>query len=140
MEQDILRCREMRNLLYEDLKAGIVSKEDYAELYEGYSAKRKKAEEAVRSIQNEIQDILESKTEKYQWLDYFARHQNIRCLTRTAAVELIDRVKVYDRKHIEVVFHFDDCYQSALDRISSAGYTAAGSTGKIQEDRRKEVM
>lgn len=140
MEQEILRCREMRNLLYEDLKAGVVSKEDYAELYEGYSAKRKKAEEAVRSIQNEIQDILESKTEKYQWLDYFARHQNIRCLTRTAAVELIDRVKVYDRKHIEVVFHFDDCYQSALDRISSAGYTAAGSTGKVQESRRKEVM
>ena len=40
-EQEIQRCKEMRNLLYEDLKEGVVSKEDYAELYEGYNAKRR---------------------------------------------------------------------------------------------------
>lgn len=133
MEQEAARCREMRDLLYEDLKAGIVSKEDYAELYEGYSAKRKKAEEAARAAQSGIRDILESKTEKYQWLDYFIRHRNIECLTRTAAVELIDRVIVFDKKHIEVVFHFDDCYRSMLERMGSAGHT-------LPEAGRKEVM
>lgn len=134
-EQEIQRCREMRNLLYEDLKEGVVSKEDYAELYEGYNAKRRKAEEAVRAIQREIKDILESKTEKYQWLDYFTEHQNIDRLTRTAVVELVDRVKVFDRKHIEVVFQFDDCYQSMLKQIETAGCAVSAET-----EGRKEVV
>ena len=31
-EQEIQRCQELRDMLYDDLKDGIVSKEDYAEL------------------------------------------------------------------------------------------------------------
>lgn len=134
-EQEIQRCKEMRNLLYEDLKEGVVSKEDYAELYEGYNAKRRKAEEAVRAIQREIRDILESKTEKYQWLDYFTEHQNIDRLTRTAVVELVDRVKVFDKKHIEVVFQFDDCYQSMMKQIETTGCAVS-----VETAGRKEVV
>lgn len=111
-EAEIEKCREMRNLLYEDLKDGIISKEDYTELYAGYNEKRKKAEESLRKIEHEIEDVLESKTEKYQWLKYFTEHQNIEKLTRTVAVELIDQVRVIDKNHIEVTFQFDDCYRT----------------------------
>lgn len=38
-EREIEKCRGLRDMLYEDLKDGIVSKEDYAELYEGYNNK-----------------------------------------------------------------------------------------------------
>lgn len=139
-EQEILRCKEMRNLLYEDLKEGIVSKEDYAELYQGYNEKRKKAEEAVRTIQHEIRDILESKTEKYQWLDYFTKHQNIETLTRTVVVELIDRVRIFDKKHIEVVFQFDDCYRSLLGQMEKVGCDiSVEDNGRVSIER-KEVV
>lgn len=141
-EQEILRCKEMRNLLYEDLKEGVVSKEDYTELYNGYNEKRKKAEEAVRTIQREIEDILESKTEKYQWLDYFTKHQNIKQLTRTAVVELVDSVKVFDKKHIEVNFQFDDCYMALLEQIKRSGcdiYLADMETKEAKAER-KEVL
>lgn len=139
-EQEILRCKEMKNLLYEDLKEGIVSKEDYAELNEGYSKKRKKAEEAVRTIQREIKDILESKTEKYQWLDYFTEHQNIEHLTRTAVVELIDQIKVFDKKHIEVVFQFDDCYHSLLKQIQRIGCNVSVEDNERVTIERREVV
>lgn len=139
-EQEIFRCKEMRNLLYEDLKDGVVSKEDYAQLYEGYNEKRKKAEEAVRSIKNEIRDILESKTEKYKWLDYFTEHENIECLTRTVAVELIEKVKVFDKKHIEVVFQFDDCYESLLAQIGRVGCEVSIEDNGKLEIEGKEVI
>lgn len=51
--------------------------------------KNGKAEEAVRSIDQQVSEVLESKSDKYHWLDYFAEHQNIQELTRTVAVELI---------------------------------------------------
>ena len=40
-----------------------------------------------------------------------------------AVVELIDRVRVSDKDHIEIDFNFQDCFQSALRQIQSAGCT-----------------
>lgn len=124
-EQEIQRCRELRDMLYEDLKDGIVSKEDYAELYEGYNSRRKKAEEAVRKINHAVRDVLDAKTDKYEWLRYFKEYRNISELSRTAAVGLIDRVKVYDKNRIGIDFSFDDCFQSALRQIQSVGAQSA---------------
>lgn len=120
-ETEVERCKELRNMLYEDMKDGIVSKEDYMELHEAYTQKRDSAEEAVRKMKQEIKDILASNTDKYKWLDYFAEHQNIDRLTRNVAVELIDRVRVIDKNSIEVVFSFEDCYKEILNNLQHAG-------------------
>lgn len=124
-EKEANRCRELRDYLYEDFREGIISKDDYKELHDGYTEKRKKAEEAIRNIEQQIREILESKSDKYHWLDYFAAHQNIQELTRTVAVELIDQILVYDKKHIEVRFNFDDCYQSLLRQMMEKSGKAA---------------
>lgn len=139
-EQEVKRCQELRDMLYEDLKDGVVSKEDYAELYEGYSNKRKKAEEAVRKIRNEIKNVLEAKTDKYEWLRYFKEYQNISELSRDVVVELIDRVRVFDKKRIEVDFAFNDCFQSALRQIQSAGCTVSMEENGRLEIQRREVV
>lgn len=139
-EQEVQRCRELRDMLYEDLKDGIVSKEDYAELYEGYNSRRKKAEEAVRKLRNEIQKVMEAKTDKYEWLRYFKEYQNISELSRMAVVELIDRVRVSDKDHIEIDFNFQDCFQSALRQIQSAGCTVCmDKAGRINIEEREVV-
>ncbi len=139
-EQEIQRCRELRNMLYEDLKDGIVSKEDYAELYEGYNSRRKKAEEAVRKLRNEIQKVVEAKADKYEWLRYFKEYQNISELSRMAVVELVDRVKVFDKNHVEIDFNFEDCFQSALRQIQSAGCTVrTEENGRVTIEEREVV-
>lgn len=56
-------------------------------------------------------------------------------LTRTAVVELVDRVKVFDKKHIEVVFQFDDCYQSMMKQIETTGCAVS-----VETAGRKEVV
>lgn len=139
-EKEANRCRELRDYLYEDFREGIISKEDYKELHDGYTEKRKKAEEAIRNIDQQIREILESKSDKYHWLDYFAAHQNIQELTRTVAVELIDQILVYDKKHIEVRFNFDDCYQSLLRQIQSMGCDVSTSMDGRIEIQKREVV
>ncbi|RKI88200.1 recombinase [Parablautia intestinalis] len=139
-EKEIGRCRELRDMLYEDLKDGIVSKEDYAELYEGYNSRRKKAEEAVRKLKHEIHKVMEAETDKYEWLRYFKEYQNISELSRMAVVELIDRVKVFDKNHVEIDFNFEDCFQSALRQIQSAGCTVCTEeSGRINIQEREVV-
>ena len=50
-------------------------------------------------------------------------------------MELVDRVKVFDKKHIEVVFQFDDCYQSMMKQIETTGYAVS-----VEMAGRKEVV
>jgi hypothetical protein len=121
MEKEAECCRELRDCLYVDYREGIISKDDYAELFEGYTEKHKKAEAAIRNIESQITEIKESKSDKYQWLNYFAEHQNIKELTRTVAVELIDKIRIYDKKTIEVVFNFDDCFHKLLGQTKTLG-------------------
>lgn len=138
-EKEASAMRELRDYLYE-VSVKESSKEDYKELHDGYTEKRKKAEEAVRSIDQQISEVMESKSDKYHWLDYFAEHQNIQELTRTVAVELIDQILVYDKKHIEVRFNFDDCYQSLLRQIQSVGCdVSTGIDGRIEIQKREVV-
>ena len=102
--------------------------------------KRKKAEDAVRKISRTIQDVIDAKTDKYEWLRYFKEYQNISELSRTAAVELIERVKVYDKNHIEIDFCFQDCFQSAISQIQSAGCTVSTEeNGRINIKEREVV-
>lgn len=139
-EAEIGRCMELRNMLYEDMKDGIVSKEDYMELHEAYTQKRNSAEDAVRKMKQEIKDILASNTDKYKWLDYFAEHQDIDRLTRNVAVELIDRVKVIDRGSIEVIFSFGDCYKEIIDNLQKAGCEAVcDEQGRVRFEWKEAV-
>ena len=49
-KQETERCKELRMMLYSDMKEGIVSKEDYVELHAAYGKRLRNAEESsVRS-------------------------------------------------------------------------------------------
>ena len=139
-EAEVLRCKELRNMLYEDMKDGIVSKEDYMELHEAYTQRRDMAEEAAGKMKQEIRDILASNTDKYRWLDYFAEHRNIDRLARNVAVELIDRVKVVDKDTVEVVFSFGDCYKEVLEGLKHAGCeVVCDSRGRVRFEWKEAV-
>lgn len=112
------RCAGLRTMLYEDLKDGIISEEDYKELHTAYENRRKNAQIAVRQIELEMEDVLNRKNEGFKWLDYFTEHGNIETLTREVAVSLIREVKVIDKAHIEIVFDYDDQYRECMEVIA----------------------
>lgn len=138
LEGRVIRNRELRDHLYEDMKDGIIPQEDYMEMYEGYTNKRKKAEEAIKLLDKEIASVLEQSSDKFQWLSYFTEHRNIERLTRTVSVELVDKIRVIDKKHIEVIFNFDDCYKSLLEKLRMMGYKMENAGNRLIVEK-KEV-
>ena len=109
-------------MLYEDMKDGMISKDEYMELHAAYENRRKNAQLAVRQIDLEIEEILERKSKGFVWLDYFTEHRNLEKLTRNVAVSLIREVRVFDKNSIEVIFDFDDCYQECMDNLCRLGH------------------
>lgn len=61
-KQETERCKELRMLLYSDMKEGIVSKEDYVELHAAYGKRLRNAEESIRVIQKEMDSELKKQT------------------------------------------------------------------------------
>jgi len=111
------RCRELRLMLYEDMKDGVITKEDYVELHAAYEARGKEAQEAAGKAEREIRAVLEGDEDKYRWISYFKEYRDIGELTRNVVVALISEVRVYDRENIEVVFDFADQYRQALEYV-----------------------
>ena len=111
------RCRELRMMLYEDMKDGVITKEDYVELHAAYEARGKEAQEAAGKAEREIRAVLEGEEDKYRWITYFKEYKDIGELTRNVVVALISEVRVYDRENIEVVFDFADQYRQALEYV-----------------------
>ena len=111
------RCRELRMMLYEDMKDGVITKEDYVELHAAYEARGKEAQEAAGKAEREIRAVLEGDEDKYRWISYFKEYRDIGELTRNVVVALISEVRVYDRENIEVVFDFADQYRQALEYV-----------------------
>ena len=111
------KCRELRMMLYEDMKDGVITKEDYVELHAAYEARGKEAQEAAGKAEREIRAVLEGEEDKYQWISYFKEYKDIGALTRNVVVALISEVRVYDRENIEVVFDFADQYRQALEYL-----------------------
>ena len=89
-----------------------ISREEYEELHEGFTARRRKSEDEIMHINSRMKEVLSDNTEKYKWISYFTEHENIETLTRAVAVELIRQVRVIDKKNIEVIFNFDDAFRS----------------------------
>lgn len=137
---EVERSKELRTMLYEDMKDGIISKEDYAELHEAYEKKRSMAEEAIRKIEKELKDIINNNSTKYQWINYFKEHKDIEALTRDVVVKLISCIRIHNKKSIEIEFDFDDCYIDALNQLESMEYEVeTDKKGKLNISRREAV-
>lgn len=139
-QAEVDRCADLRGMLYEDMKDGIISKEDYKELHAAYESRKKNAEIAIHQIEMEMEDVLNRKSKGFVWLDYFTEHQNIDTLTREAAVSLIREVKVTDKNHIEVIFDFDDSYRECLRVISEQGNSVTTDENGKLNIRVKEAV
>ena len=140
-QAEVERCTDLRGLLYEDMKDGMISGEEYRELHVAYESRRKNAQLAIRQIELEMEEILERKSRGFVWLDYFMEHQNIEKLTRNVVVSLIREVRVVDKNSIEVTFDFDDCYRECMDNLDRLGYGIdCDGTGKDIQSRELEGL
>ena len=138
--EEVEKCKRLKTSLYEDMKDGILTKEEYLELHEAYLKKAKEGEEIIRQIERDIALILEEKDDKHLWMNYFTEYKDIKELTRDVVVKLISEVRVSENKEVEIVFDFDDCYKQLLESVEKLGYQVDKEPdGQLNISRREAV-
>lgn len=116
------RFRRLKISAYEDLKEGVLSKNDYLDIKSQYEKRISDAELAKEQIRREMDLYLQNGNAPQKWIQEFIEHRNIQELNRSVAVECIEQITVYEGKRIEVTFTHAQDYSALIAQLE--GYYA----------------
>lgn len=133
---ELEKAERRKTNLYDDLKDGIISKEEYMQLKQEYDRRIAEAEQAVASYVREQDLILDNKGNMGEWVRQFRQHENIGSLDRNVVALMVEKVFVYSAERIEVIFNFRDEFESAMQYI----HEDKGDMGENHAAGRKEAV
>ena len=114
-EQVIEKNNTLRLGVYEDFQSGILTRDEYVDLRDEFTARIDSARETVQALLLDKSEIEGSLDNQKGWLEQFHQYTNLTVLDRRLVVSLIDRVFLFEGNAVEVVLRHKD----QLDRIHS---------------------
>lgn len=96
--------------LYEDLREGIITKEEFERLHEGFSRKGKELETAMVKQEQLIKDMFKKGVLSAGRLKTFQDCVELKEIDRRTLSSLVKRIRVYENKQVEIEFHFMDTF------------------------------
>ncbi len=106
-QDDLARAESLKIGIYEDLKDGLLDKEEYRKLKAEFDRRISDAGAAITELQNQINNLTTNRSEQYAWMEYFKEFGQLKELTRWAAAIAINRVLVYENGQIKITFNFE---------------------------------
>lgn len=112
-----LQCREvkldevqqLRKGLYEDYKDGILTREDFLLFNSQYTTQAEQLKKSIQQLKDKQGVLLEQTEETIpEWIQRYKAFENATGLSRKMLVSLVQKVFIYDKKRICVVFYFQD--------------------------------
>ena len=96
--------------LYEDLREGVVTKEEFERLHSGFSQKGKKLEAAMQKQEQLIKDMFKKGALSAGRLKTFKDCVELREIDRHTLSSLVRRIDVYENRQIVIDFYFMDTF------------------------------
>ena len=119
---------------------GIISREEYKEFGAGYDKKISERQRSLAVINDERQQAVDAGTSQNDWIKTFREYENITELHRSVIVNLIEKIIIYDSKHIEVKFRYQDRFEAAVQYIESFEKSNLKEGESWAEDGEKKVL
>lgn len=117
LEEDAQKYEKLKVSVYEDLKDELISKEEYISMKQEFENRRRAALDSIAQIKIEIETLASRNGKHHEWIESFIANKGIEKLERNVVVELIDYIKIYEDKRIEIVFRYADNYKEILNQI-----------------------
>lgn len=117
--RELKKYQDIKLKLYEDLKAGILTEEEFKDFSLAYNDKITEIKTLIASFENEIEILSKGISDKQLWIEYFKAHKNIKSLNRELVVNLIEDIKVYNNKSIKINFKYEEEYKNLISYLES---------------------
>lgn len=118
-QTEIERYKKLKKSLYESFIDEIVTKKEYTEMKLVYDERLQKTEKELINLNEKKKEAVNSYNKNYEWIDNFAKYENITELTRNVAVELIEKIIISKDKKIDITFRYWLDYKKACDILNN---------------------
>jgi site-specific DNA recombinase len=91
--------------LYEALNDDLIDRDEYEKMRNKYTGMIEETENIIRQLSADREKSLTNTTPR-DWMASIAKFKGITALSREAVITLVDRIYVYEDKHIRIDFNF----------------------------------
>ncbi len=120
-KDELQRYIYLKTSIYEDLKQGILTKDEYLTAKERYTRKISELETELSSKQNELAHFKQCMSGENRWLKTVLDFRDAKELTRDMAVSLLEKVEIYEGKRIHIRFRFRNEYEYFMNQLAERG-------------------
>jgi len=114
-ERRLDQVNRFKSGLYENYIKGILSKQDYKAFKAKYSEDSNIIEAAIARLKADLDDALNNRGERLQWIEHFKQFSDLKELSRKAVVQLIQSIRVINKKTIQITFNYEADYMKAIE-------------------------
>ena len=111
----------LKTSIYEDMKQGILTKEEFLAAKERYAGKISKLEMELNEKERELKEFEKYMGGENRWLKAFLGFRDAKELTREMAVNLLEKVAIFEDKRIHIRFRFRNEYEYLMSRLAERG-------------------
>ena len=103
----------LRTGLYEDLKAGILTEEDFKSFRGIYEERVQGIQEFIEKQEQAVRELFQSRVEFGVGLERFKEVLSVTECSREALVAFVERIDIYEGKKMEIVFRHKELFSKA---------------------------
>ena len=119
-EEERKKAERLKIGIYEDLKDGLLDKEEYQKLKAEFDSRIAEADAAVKELKRQIAGLEGSRSANAPWMNYFQQFGCLEQLTRWAAAIIINKILVYEDNRIKITFNFEADLNRIQEILSAA--------------------
>lgn len=129
-KEELGRYIYLKTNIYEDMKQGILTKEEFLAAKEKYALRIAELEEELNNKEKELADFEQCMNGSNRWMKAFLRFQGAEELTRDMAVELLEKVEMFGDKRVHIKFRFRNEYDYLMSQIETEEKKGSDECGR----------
>lgn len=116
-EEQLAKVENFKRNLYENLVNDVLSKDEFLQYKQEYSAKAEDIKTAIQDWNDKLSEALENRGDRNRWINHFTQFSEMENLDRAAVARLIQSIIINADKSIEIRFNYQDEFQRATEFI-----------------------
>lgn len=117
IRSELQRYIYLRTSIYEDMKQGILTKEEFLAAKERYSVKITQMESELKAKEGDLAEFEKCVNGSNRWMQSFLSFRDAKELTREMALALLEKVEIYEDKRIHIKFRFRNEYEYLASHV-----------------------
>lgn len=129
-KEELGRYIYLKTNIYEDMKQGILTKEEFLAAKEKYALRIAELEEELDKKEKELADFEQCMNGSNRWMKAFLNFQGTEELTRDMALELLEKVEMFGDKRVHIKFRFRNEYDYLMSQIETEEKKGSDECGR----------